>query len=582
MYDRAPRDIVKVIGSTAQNVGPGSYDAEVPPKSRFKADGYAPFLSMTSRETFLNISDQVVAAPGPGHYDPGLAQENIKGGRTLANKSKRFTEQVVENPGPGAYNVERYTEFRQTRSAPQMQEKGKSMGLVTSQLKFHRKPDAPSIPTPGQAFGYEECEDGTLKKQDPPDRDISLGPAFYGVTHDTRPNETKTSKTYKGVHFGKLTSKRMDFVGKPGPGPGEYEPYMEVPIRAENLNATREEAQRFDANIPRYHEVVVKDAEKKAVPGPGKYDIKGTFDPEPPKVNTEGIEVEHPPFMSQAKRFTPLKTLQPAPGSYNDPRNAFDSLKRVTGMKRSPFGQTSVRFTPKKEAKYTPGPGSYNITGMGSDSMRKAYIESTRRGVFGTTSVRTNNITQKDAPDLPGPNHYQVKEKPFQSRYHHLSSTFASVTSRLKDDQTVVKEVPPPGSYDVQKSYDRSQIHIERAKPRTEVASRKHGSFLSAASRFAPPRDVVIPKADVDNPGPGTYNQTVRERKGNMIVTKDQRFRDTLKSDVPGPGAYEFSPLIQDTVLKGTFNATLNNPITPQLESVHQPGTAKHAFLLGV
>ena len=34
-----------------------------------------------------------------------------------------------------------------------------------------------------------------------------------------------------------------------------------------------------------------------AIPGPGKYDIKGIFDPEPPKVNTEGVEVEHPPFM---------------------------------------------------------------------------------------------------------------------------------------------------------------------------------------------------------------------------------------------------------------------------------------------
>ena len=41
-------------------------------------DGYAPFLSMTSRETFLNISDQVVAAPGPGHYDPRFAQDNVK------------------------------------------------------------------------------------------------------------------------------------------------------------------------------------------------------------------------------------------------------------------------------------------------------------------------------------------------------------------------------------------------------------------------------------------------------------------------------------------------------------------------
>ena len=37
------------------------------------------------------------------------------------------------------------------------------------------------------------------------------------------------------------------------------------------------------------------------IPGPGKYEIRGQFDGVPPKVNTEGIEVEHPPFMSQSK-----------------------------------------------------------------------------------------------------------------------------------------------------------------------------------------------------------------------------------------------------------------------------------------
>ena len=71
--------------------------------------------------------------------------------------------------------------------------------------------------------------------------------------------------------------------------------------------------------------------------------------------------------------------------------------------------------------------------------MRKAYIESTRRGVFGTTSVRTNAITKKDDTETPGPNHYQIKEKPFKSRYNQLSSTFASVTARLKDEPIVVK-----------------------------------------------------------------------------------------------------------------------------------------------
>jgi len=50
---------------------------------------------------------------------------------------------------------------------------------VSSRIKFHRKPEAPSIPKSGQAYGYEECDDGTLKKQDAPDRDTTIGPAFY-------------------------------------------------------------------------------------------------------------------------------------------------------------------------------------------------------------------------------------------------------------------------------------------------------------------------------------------------------------------------------------------------------------------
>lgn len=581
MYDRAPRDLVKTIGSTPGNVGPGTYDSSAPTKARIKADGYAPFLSMTSRETFLNVSDQTVAAPGPGHYDPGFAQEQIKGGRTLANRSKRFAEVATENPGPGTYSVEKYTEFRASKSAPgALTSKEKAGGLLTSRIKFHRKPEAPSIPMPGQAYGYEECDDGTLKKQDPPDRDVSIGPAFY------KPQvvETKTTKTYKGVHFGNLASKRLDLSkGKMGPGPGEYEPYRDTTLKAENLNAQQEDHSRFEARIPRYHEAIQKDVEKKGVPGPGKYDVKGVFDPEPPKVNTEGIEVEHPPFMSQSKRFTPLKKTTPAPGAYNDPRNAFESMKRVTGLKRSPFGQTSVRFEPKSHIRKTPGPGAYNIVGMGSESMRKAYIESTRKGVFGTTSVRIQPITKKEEQEVPGPAHYQIKEKPFKTKYPNLSSTFASVTSRVVEPPPTVKELPPPGSYEVSQSFMKSQVKVDRAKARTDEASRKQGSFLTAASRFAPARDVVVAQPDLENPGPGAYNaKDTISKKGGLMVTKDKRFKE-LKSDGPGPGAYEFSPIIQDTVLKGTFNATLSNPIAPQMDmSSHVGSSVKHQFLLGV
>lgn len=214
--------------------------------------------------------------------------------------------------------------------------------------------------------------------------------------------------------------------------------------------------------------------------------------------------------------------------------------------------------------------------------MRKAYIESTRKGVFGTTSVRVQQITKKEEPEHPGPAHYQLKEKPFKSRYGTLSSTFASVTSRVQENQGVVKDCPPPGAYEVQKAFEKSQLRTERAKPRTEDANRKHGSFLSAASRFAPPRDVLkTSRADPENPGPGAYTLRDGSAKGGLMVTKDKRFT-ALKEDGPGPGAYEFSPLVQDTVLRGTFNATLNNPIAPQMESIHTSNTAKHAFLLGV
>lgn len=73
--------------------------------------------------------------------------------------------------------------------------------------------------------------------------------------------------------------------------------------------------------------------------------------------------------------------------------------------------------------------------------MRKAYIESTRKGVFGTTSVRIKPITKKEEIEVPGPAHYQIKEKPFRTKYPNLTSTFASVTSRVVEPPPTVKVI---------------------------------------------------------------------------------------------------------------------------------------------
>ena len=55
--------------------------------------------------------------------------------------------------------------------------------LRVGHVTFHRQQTAPSIPMPGQNYGYEEIDDGTLKPQIIPAIDSSMGPAYYNVSY---------------------------------------------------------------------------------------------------------------------------------------------------------------------------------------------------------------------------------------------------------------------------------------------------------------------------------------------------------------------------------------------------------------
>ena len=65
---------------------------------------------------------------------------------------------------------------------------------------------------------------------------------------------------------------------------------------------------------------------------------------------------------------------------------------------------------------------------------------------------------------------------------------------------------------------------------------------------------------DPDLPGPGAYDNNIHLKTKTYVAKQtDKRWKENGEK-MPGPGFYELSPMYQDTLLKGTFNATLNNP----------------------
>ncbi|XP_019408881.1 PREDICTED: sperm-tail PG-rich repeat-containing protein 2 isoform X2 [Crocodylus porosus] len=531
--------------------------------------GYAPFLSLTSRNLAFTIQNTDVNIPGPGHYDIAKIQNAIKGGKSPQNKEKRFKEINTDTPGPGSYNQAPSMGFAiSNKEKRELKERGQLR--TAGSIKIYRKLDSPSIPSPGQAFGYEETEDGTLIKQYPPERDLTLGPAYYHPVFDV----TNSSKKYKGIHFGNLTGRRSEFKPQEGPGPGEYDITQESALHYENVNIQKEDKKKYDPYIPRYHEVIVLQEEKKGVPGPGQYEIKSHFEKKQYTAQS-GNKVARAPFLTQSKRFVPVKSITPAPGTYNEPRSALESLKKISGMKKIPFGQTAVRFTQDSRLEKTPGPAFYNISNYSieRESFKKAFLESTKKGAFGSSAPRPLLFLEREeAFYTPGQIDYQVKESTEElHKQQKQLSVFLSTTER---NPVVAMEVPPPGSYEVQKSFEKLHGKSQYMPPRTILAKRKQASFLSAT-----PREIFL-TAGTDVPGPGTYNPVVKSASSiSLFASREERFKEP-KEITPGPGDYELSPLLKDTVLKRTFNTTLQNPAATQMDNtVCKNGAVQPNFL---
>ncbi|XP_014675211.1 PREDICTED: sperm-tail PG-rich repeat-containing protein 2-like [Priapulus caudatus] len=572
MYDRAERNVcAEATGSTSPAVGPGSYQPKLPQSvgaRRLRA--YAPFLSMAPRRT-LAIRAETLTNPGPAKYDPRLSQRNVKGGRVLSNRGKRFADRLSDAPGPGAYRLSRWGDRGAAADVGAQQEAVADAGgrLIKSHIIYDVRGQPPSVPSPGQANGYDESEFGLLQKSRADEKDTTMGPAYYNVGSD----ETKTTRVYKGVFFAKQTGKRMDFRGRRGPGPGDYK--VTMPIG----RAYDKSTPLFEAHLPRYHEIVVHVEQKKAVPGPGKYDQSGQFEQlvERGRLRTT---LPHPAFGCQTQRFDPHEMSDaPAPGSYEEVRSSLhvpdgDGIAAAgVTFTRRPFNQTSLRFCPEHAIRETPGPGTYHHHGMGLQSLHHAYLTRTQGGSFGSTAVRTLPMTTRQQAAVPGPGCYEPDARPPGNR-SKTSYTFASRSKRFRAAKTSANVAPPPGAYESDKAHDRTQC---RQRPTRCFAD--HASFLSSAERFTAVPEIVRAQPDVKNPGPGAYElQLGWCGKSALMVTKTERFKHVVP-DLPGPGHYTLPPRLRNTILKGTYNMTLDNPVPPCGRN-SKTGIAEKAFPL--
>ncbi len=225
-----------------------------------------------------------------------------------------------------------------------------------------------------------------------------------------------------------------------------------------------------------------------------------------------------------------------------------------------------------------PGPGQYRINGFAEDILRKAIIDSRRKPGFNQSAPRKFSLARKDEYNKPGPANYQIVEKPFRSKKDQPSSTFASTTKQREvyievynktnkliyfvlvffgswNSFYIYKNTPGPTAYNVSTAYE-NLIHYKREPPRNRLALKRQESFNVVSKR-----EFNLASMS-EYPGPASYDiDSINKKSVQIAKQTDRRWKSSGKETKPGPADYELSPMYQDTLLRGTFNATLNNPL---------------------
>jgi hypothetical protein len=537
MYNRAKRDFDVNVGSTSHVVGPGTYEllnCTEKPRLGAKKKSKAPFGTLSERKT-LEYVGQGILGPGAGYYKVPSQFQAISGGKIPFQNGPRLVDPrpVDDNPPPGAYfNMVDWSGSK-SKLVPKKHAK---IGVV-----FKPAIDPPSIPAQGQAYGYEYMGPAKIKKQQPPKRDNTLGPAYYSPKKSTINTET-------ACKWSKRSDKR-DINHNPQfqlnsftPGPQHYD-------TTDEINEQQEETRPLQT-APRFT------GQKPDAPPSTKYNLTRFGD----DINENAISSS---FVSTADRFVFKSNGVPFPGTYDHKSDIVTkkSFRVHDSHIHAPFTSSSARFKSKKVAQREShlGPATYDVTSqsLAVQSIRDAIMKKTMKGGFGSNALRTGSFDKPRSHTvdvLPGPGQYQIRTEITPHKASDSSfgtSCFTSMSSRMKNPRKAQEAVPSPWEYDIK------HHSIEAKLPTRNKRRNITRAFNGTITRKKAEQISNISKAGADSPGPAAY--TMPDTDGdNVYISQGKRFVQS-QNDAPHPQTYSLIDdrfgALEKTVK--TFNVTL-------------------------
>ncbi|CAI2359206.1 unnamed protein product [Moneuplotes crassus] len=579
------------------SLGPGSY---IGVSSKQAKPSNAPFNATSKRKTMESSSYN----PGPGTYsnsnhlnagfdriqqesvsfkqqkEMGVDQINVQGIKQTSNfasKVPRFNGKNKENLnlGPGRY-VPEDTWIKQVKPVPKAH---------FQPIQWERPPNAPSIPSHENVFGYEETKAGVLKKQKNPEKvttgvkEDRVGPGQYELPNGISTNK-KGAIQWKKAQTKRFKTKKSKQIEAVGPGHYQVEKSDIFPIykyKQSSVFASRVERatsvqikKRKRGNLVVGHSRPITAYQHLTKPKVGHFEEDLSSDEDDKRgpgcyINHENLSSFNQNIAPRRKQFfgstvarfegEGKKKSKVGPGSYNYevPGTAKTRASTHYQSRRPPFSSSGNRFG-KKTAGEEPGPGSYSVGERQLGVEQKRMIPFTKSKAFGTTEKR---FVSSKSVTTPGPGQYKpenniklLDKKKGGAGNKKSSSIFLSSVPRNPYNQKKKKtKEPSVGTYEVKQHTIEENIKkkagvgfenplLANLKAKTKV----NIPFSSQSKRFTS----KVNETDAWlAPGYYEYKATFDESKPKTSKAKDQnflisssRFDGPKAIENPGPGHY--------------------------------------------